>query len=211
MRRAQCVSLEQSSAYARRVPRTGRFRAYSTEEQRSRGRMQCCWSCGRALARGCGGTLWRHGRRRFEIDPRPVKPGCRFSLHRPPAETCAAATGRPEYAGPKRSPEPATSRDALKGPGAPERGFPDGIDANDPFRQHPRRNVPGRTSRVNGCCRRAADSTPDPLRGRTRRPPGGTRNVADRPCFRFLWTGVSVPGVARPHVPATTPHLARGL
>lgn len=124
---------------------------------------------------------------------------------------CAAASERADCAGPTRSAEPATSRDALERPGLADMGI---RGRNGPRRRCAAslpRQCPGCTPSVTGSCRRTADSTFDPPRGRTRRLPGGPGSLADRPRSAACGRGVSVPGVARPRPTAAPPHLARCL
>ncbi len=90
-------------------------------------------------------------------------------------------------------------------------GFAVEMDLEDAVSASLPRQCPGCISGVTGSCRRTADSTSDPPRGRTRRPPGGPGNPADRPRSASCGRGVSVPGVARPRPTAAPPHLARRL
>ena len=198
-RRAQCVSLEQASPYASRVPRLRRRRVYSTEEQRRPARMHCRPCCSPVLVRGLPGQS-EATRAASSRNRAPTGQSWLSYLAAPGASTMgAAASERPERAGPPRSSEPATRRDTLGRPGCAGTGFPVGMDLEDAVQQACRGNV-----------RAAAPVSPAVVAARlTRHPIRPATGRGDLPAvlgisptdpFRFLWTGCIGSG-RRPAMP----------
>ena len=140
-RRAQCVSLEQASPYASRVPRLRRRRVIDRGSNVPR-RMPCRSSCSPVLVQELPGTV-EATRAASSREPSPDRSNLVvvFSPRRAPAERARLQVSARIAPARLDLPSPQPAATPWSDLGAQARGFPVGMDLDDAVQQACRGNV----------------------------------------------------------------------